>query len=444
MTRMEVSQLGGEEVRRTKEEPRVDVRPSLIIAAFVILILADLTWAKTGPKGVIRILCIGESYYPETILPLIVASDPKIEYNPLPANVDEATFTFGGVMALRRFVRIYIPRRYEDFLARYDVVILSDFPAIFLEIDHMRWFEQAVREEGAGLGKYELNYGISGAAYPLDPWRASPVYPAFPADLPNLLLPGRAWLGGVRVKRDNPMVDLPGVDRYLLFGPGIFGLEVPRPGSETIAWWRGTDLAAIIIWKYGSGRAASTVAGLDWMDGSCNNPWGPAAREWDFYPDFFLNQFYWLASEEIPPDPFLINTIRKGLRDLRIRTQLVLSVVAFVETFGASGNALEGDLDQISKLRSEAKDLYLGQEYLRCMDTIETCLALMTATEQRSLNLKDQALLWIYAIQWFVVSGTALGCGFVVYTLMIRRRMYTEVSVTRLATRAADLTEMGW
>ncbi len=401
------------------------VRFGPIIGALLILLLADLGWARTGPTGVIRILCVGESYYPETVLPLVVGSDPKIEYNPLPANMGEATFTFGGPTALKKFVRIYIPRRYEDFLARYDVVILSDFPAIFLEIDHLRWFEQAVREEGAGLGKYELNYGISGAAYPMDPWRESPVYPVFPADLPDLLLPGQAWLGGVRVQEGNPMVDLPGVDRYLLFGPGLFGLELPRAGSETIGWWRGTDLAAIIIWEYGSGRAASTVGGLDWMD-------DVAVREWDFYPDFFLNQFYWLAGQEIFADAFLINAIRKGLRDLQIRTQLVLSMVAFVETFGASGRSLEADLARISELRSEAKELYLGQEYPRCRDTIGSCLALMAATEQSSLRLKDQALLWIYAIEWFVVSGTALVCGLVVYALMVRRRMYREVFVTRL------------
>ncbi len=411
-------------------------RLPLMLAASLTVLLSISVYAKTGPTGVIRILCIGESYYPETVLPLVISGDPKIEYNPLPANMGEGTFTFGGPTALKKFVRIYIPRRYEDFLARYDIVILSDFPAVFLEFEHLRWFEQAVREEGVGLGKYELNYGIGGSAYPMEHWRESPVYQAFPADLPDLLLPCHGWLGeagrppgGVRVQKGNPMVDLPGVERYLLFGSGVYGLELPRPGSQTIAWWRGTDLDAIIIRKYGSGRTASTVGGLDWMDGQ-------AAQQWDFYPDFFANQFYWLAAEEVYEDPFLINSIRKGLRDLQIRTQLVLSVVAFVETFGASGTSLEADLDRISRLRSEAKDLYLGQDYVLCRDAIETSLVLMSAAEQRSLRLKDQALLWIYVIEWLVVSGTALGCGFVVYSLMIRRRMYREVSVTRLSAEA--------
>jgi len=405
---------------------------TLTAAAVLAVLVSNAALGKTGPSGVIRVLCIGESYYPETILPLIVVSDPKLEYNPLPANMYEGTFTFGGPDALRRFVRLYIPRRYEDFLSRYDLIILSDYPMLMLEAEHYRWFERAVREEAAGLAKYELHYQVGAGAYPMEHWEASAVYPVFPADVPELLIPVTGWLGqvgrppdGVRVEKGNPLVDLPGVDRFMLFGAGVYGLEVPRPGAKTIAWFRYTDVDAIMTREYGLGRAAATVAGLDWMDNQ-------AAQQWDFYPDFFLNQFYWLVGEEIPQDVFLTNAIRRGLRDMQIRTQLVLAVVAFTETFGASGRSIEMDLDQVSQLRSEAKDLYLKQDYSEARNTVERCLAIMTEIEQKAIKLKDQALLWVYVIEWAAVSGTALVCGLAIYALMVRRRMYREVSVTRL------------
>lgn len=406
-------------------------RSALVTAALLAILASGASLAKTGPSGLIRVLCVGESYYPETILPLIVASDPKLEYNPLPANMGEGTFTFGGPDALRKFVRLYMPRRYEDFLSKYDLVILSDYPMIFLESDHYRWFERAVREEAAGLATYELSYKVGANAYPMEHWWASAVYPIFPADLPELLIPvlGPAGPGrppdGVRVEKDNPLVDLPGVDRFMLFGAGAYGLEVPRPGAKTIAWFRGTEIDAIITREYGLGRAAATVAGLDWMDGQ-------TAQQWDFYPDFFLGQFYWLAGEDTPQDVFLTNAIRRGLRAMQIRTQLVLAVVAFTETFGASGRGIEMDLGQANQLRSQAKDLYLKQDYSEARNTVERCLAIMAEIEVKSIKLKDQALLWVYVIEWAAVSGTALVCGLAVYSLMVRRRMYREVSVTRL------------
>ena len=182
-----------------------------------------------------------------------------------------------------------------------------------------------------------------------------------------------------------------------------------------------------MVWDYGQGRAATTIAGLDWMDGA-------AAREWDFYPDFFLIQFYWLVHEEIPEDIFLVNDIRRGLLDMQIRSQLILSVVEFIETFGASGRSIELELTRIDDGRAEIQELYLRQEYVASRDRIDELRDLMTQIEAKSVELKDRALFWIYVIEWLVVSGVSMLCGFLLYTLMVRRRMYREVSVTRLST----------
>ncbi len=407
-------------------------------ARAVVLVLAALAlltppnWAKTGPRGIIRVICIGESYYPETPLPLLMQTDPKVQYHPLPANLYEGTFTWGGPNALRKFVRIYIPRRYEDFLTTYDLIILSDYPSYFLEQRHYEWFERAIREDGAGLAKYELNFGTGGGSYSMDAWRSTAVYAAFPATLEDRLLPTAGPGGGGRppdglaVQGGNPLVDLPGVNRYSLFGAGMFGVEVPKQASETLAWFRFTDIAAIITWEYGRGRSGSTLAGLDWMDYY-------AVRSWDFYPDFFLNQFYWLTGEEVPEDVVLVNEVRRGLRDLQIRTQLILSVIDFIEAFGASGRELEGDLGDVEDARAEVRYLYLDQEYEAAAQRIAETASRMVKIEEKSVVLKNRALFWIYMIEWFIVSGVSLACGRVLYTLMVKRRMYREVSTTRLS-----------
>jgi hypothetical protein len=56
-----------------------------------------------------------------------------------------------------------------------------------------------------------------------------------------------------------------------------------------------------------------------------------------------------------------------------------------------------------------------------------------------ALKLKDQALFWIYVSEWSVVTGTFLLCSFVVWSLMVKRRLYREVEETKLRIRGALL-----
>ncbi len=57
---------------------------------------------------------------------------------------------------------------------------------------------------------------------------------------------------------------------------------------------------------------------------------------------------------------------------------------------------------------------------------------LNTASE-KIWKLKDQALLWVYVTEWLVVSGVGLICGFFLWSVMIRRKLYKEVTVSRLS-----------
>ena len=48
-----------------------------------------------------------------------------------------------------------------------------------------------------------------------------------------------------------------------------------------------------------------------------------------------------------------------------------------------------------------------------------------------SVAMKEKALFWIYMVEWSTVTGTCVFTGFVVWTLMVRKRLYREVSTTR-------------
>ena len=52
---------------------------------------------------------------------------------------------------------------------------------------------------------------------------------------------------------------------------------------------------------------------------------------------------------------------------------------------------------------------------------------------QESVKIKDRALMWVYMTEWLAVMGTLAICGSIIWALMVKRRLYKEVSVTRSA-----------
>jgi hypothetical protein len=81
---------------------------------------------------------------------------------------------------------------------------------------------------------------------------------------------------------------------------------------------------------------------------------------------------------------------------------------------------------------TDAKQHYLDQEYPQASSLLEDVLDEMESLLDEALRLKDQALVWIYLIEWMTVTGVFLVAGFTLWTLMVRRRLYREVAVTRV------------
>jgi dolichyl-phosphate-mannose--protein O-mannosyl transferase len=55
----------------------------------------------------------------------------------------------------------------------------------------------------------------------------------------------------------------------------------------------------------------------------------------------------------------------------------------------------------------------------------------MKEIEGRAMELKDRSFMWIYISEWLAVTGTLFVTGFLVWTLMVRRRLYRDISVTK-------------
>lgn len=51
---------------------------------------------------------------------------------------------------------------------------------------------------------------------------------------------------------------------------------------------------------------------------------------------------------------------------------------------------------------------------------------------EKAMKAKDKALLWIFIVERAVVSATSMVAGSILWTLLVRRRLYKEVGQTRL------------
>ena len=407
------------------------------LSAFVVLLAVILALpaglGKYDPESLrIRSFCIGESYYPETSYPLLLEGDPRISYIPIPANIAEGTFAQvaggGGEEAARKFMRLYLPRTYDQLVSSCDVAIMSDFEAWLVPNQQFMWMRQAIEEEGMGLTKYEINWDTGGyyvrASEFIDLWIASPLFDAFPADFVKARQVKSS--NGIIPTEGNPVTDLPGIEKYDLLTSGSYGIEIPKQGAEILAIFRNDPDKdpAMISRMFGKGMSLSVLPGLDKID-------AVSLKEYPYYVDFWINQLYWSANFPIPKDVELVSAVRRDMVRYAEYKPLVMSVLDFVEKFGAKVSVLGDDIGKADQAKSEADRLYMEQSYVESVEKLNEAYALLAAISDKAVELKDKALFWIYMIEWFTVTGVSMLAGFVLYTLMIKRRLYREVSVTR-------------
>ncbi|MBU7004211.1 MAG: hypothetical protein HXS50_01495 [Theionarchaea archaeon] len=119
-------------------------------------------------------------------------------------------------------------------------------------------------------------------------------------------------------------------------------------------------------------------------------------------------------------------------RSFRTHMSLILSMVNWADSFGANTAQLSEKLTGLENKAKEAEEKYISQDYGPAISFLEYLSEEVGVTTQEAVDLKDEALLWVYLVEWLTVSGTSACCGFVLWTLMIRRRSFKEVETTRL------------
>jgi hypothetical protein len=155
-------------------------------------------------------------------------------------------------------------------------------------------------------------------------------------------------------------------------------------------------------------------------------------RGWRYFVDFVLNHIYFVADVPVPEDPELAHGVRALLGSYIEQKSLTISFIDFISKFGANTAPLERKLGELEKRKKEADVLYLESDYEGSKEAIAAVMEEFVEIESESVRIRRRALMWIYLTEWIAVSGTSMFAGFIIWTLMVKRRLYKEVITTRL------------
>jgi uncharacterized membrane protein len=345
--------------------------------------------------GTIRVMYIGapfRTYCPYTVFRV----DPLLTTTPI------SGMAWLDPTIVKRALRLYMPRNREGY-SSYDVVGLDDTTYEHFSPNTLIWMRDSLLEDGLGFFMGGGSGSFGGWANYLD-WRHTPLQDVMPVEC----IPDRVEFSVNKVTRfdDEFISSVPWDDfeNHNVFGmynivkvkQGAVQLSELRPvaGGRTDPGWT--------WWDIGEGRFFASPTGFRGTLSVGTTSAGVSFIYWKHYPDFVSNMAYFLAGLTPPSDTQLLHTTRLKFREVDYHRQMVIGTIEFVSRYGANTDRVDGKL-------AEADDL--------------------------AVKAKDTALLWVYVTEWLVVSGALLACGSVLWSLMVRRRLYRQVHATRIRTQ---------
>jgi len=393
---------------------------------FLKLLLAILACAvlalPAAEARLIHILYTGDPYPGRTPYPYM-KMDPMLRVTPIQAS--QAHYAGISQEDIRRSIRQYMPRTYDELVEDYQVIIISDSNVNSFLPEHLAWFHDAVNESGLGLvmvGGFET-FGARG--YP--DWGATPVGSV----LPVTTQPGRYLEGRVRIKDyQNPFIkSLPFSDDLPFMKSYPCNLVRLRLGADLLAEAKILETGELnpflAVWMYGRGRTFAMTG--DWTPGG-----GMVFMEWKYYPDFVSNLMIYLAQDELPENLAVVHSVRRSMQQFSMRRNLLFREIDFIERFGANTRPVLKEIEKLDLERKAVDTLYLNHEFDSASERLSALLDRISEIESLAARLRDRALFWIYLVEWLAVTGAALLAGVAVWSLMVRKRLYREVGVTAM------------
>jgi len=406
--------------------------------AFLVLLLVSLvTSANAGPDvDPLEVLCTGHAGS-MPFMNSILKKEPMTDAVIIPTRVTSSMLKITAD-AIYRYMRLYFPRTYGELIEKYEFLILRGMDSTFFTLQQLEWMRRSIEEDGMGALN-DRSVMSSLTSYSI-PWAETSTSEAFPNDADAVVSVDYSKSGYIEIlvngDRTLPPILMPYIDLFDF--PGHYSgntLMIPREGTQVYSWVRSPVYSEFAYpvpgqfphtlgWRYGRGYTWSL------MDYSASGFWSEGQNPYGL--DAYWGMLMYSTGRDLPGDVVMVHQLRIRFHEYVELKGFIFSMIDFIDRFGANTNALEEEILLMDVDFVESRALYLSQDYAESWGMIERLISEISLLRGRALEIKDRALLWIYVIEWFAVSGTFLAAGFMLWTLMIRRRLYRMVTTTRL------------
>lgn len=377
-------------------------------------------------------LLIGQVFPQDCPVAAWLDDEPSFEYVIIGTDPTGMAFTGLTPELARKYVRLYFPRTKQELFDRYHFSVFPDANIKPFTSTQIEWMKEAFQENGMSgfitLGGDLANHG---RLYFSD-WQSSVLHDVLPIRLTAEQDDGPGSFR-IRILRDEPAV-------LSMFKP--FGLEehvaggyaTPLPREAATVWANAEPLSFggptpwLISWRPGP------KGGIFWVtaDDLDHGWWWPFGLNPNQYAqDVFLNIVFHSFGRPLPEDIELVHEVRTGFEIFRRSRLLILGTMELAEKFGANTYKVEEAMVELNGLLERARDEYSSGEYQTSLGTLDDAAAEADRILGLAFKLKDEAMFYAYVIQWLVTSGTLLLSGSVLYSLMVRRRLYRDIESTR-------------
>jgi len=403
-------------------------KPLLSIGLITLLVFVNLVGTafareeKRDPStGRIRILYVGDpvagSPFP------VFARDPITDVTPVIAS----GFNFPTDI-IRRYMRLYMPRTERNLYDKYDVIIISDAGIRFFTDKQLNWFKDGVVEHGMALimiGGFEAFGGNIG----LGSWGPTPIQDVLPVICLDDRWESKAGQLKVAAPDDPLMKSLP-FDKIGAYGV-FYGCNIvqKKQPAKMLALYRLTGSARthplLSYWVVGNGSSFAMTA--DWTPAG-----GVDFMRWQYYGDYCLNVITYVVGGKLPDDPALVYQARQLMANFEDLRKTLDALIEFAAKFGGNMAPAERMIADAEAARAAGERSYIEAEMEASIEHFKSGIKILQDASEKAYKLKDQALLWVYITEWLVVASTGMICGFVLWTIMVKRKMYHEIGQTRL------------
>jgi hypothetical protein len=326
----------------------------------------------------------------------------------------------------RKLDRVYYPRTRDDLIDSYDFMVIHGARIHHFLPKQIHDLDYAFREGGiTAFNGLDLAWEYA--------WQPTILHEVVPVSEHYSVSPYGTSTFTVRFHRNREPVFLP----FLEFGveevQGVWFCEMTVKQGATI--WAdlvqsvasaGRDLPWLVSWKPGGGNP-----GMQWVISHTFDWWWIEENN-PFALDMATNMIFYSLDRPMISDIHARREARRLFHNIQMQKSLVLSMIEWASNFGANVIPLWEKLTELEIEVEKATQDYFDQDYdqtITFLDSLSTVVLEITAYAE---GIKDEALFWVYVSEWLVVSSVAITSGTVVWTLMIKRRAFRKVEVSRL------------